>query len=298
MCKPLAGVAPGLPGAAIRFGANVETISFGGKQMLTLETKLKELGLQAGEIFKDRFVFYRSFADQLERLSDKPEIVVALVRATYRYGLDMQEPDFGGDVVLEALFAPIKAQLDANWVRTLNGTNGKEYGIKGGRPTGDKNPTKTPPEPQENPTEPPNIKGNIKGKGKGKDNGNIEGMGEENQKQALSPPAYPYAPQTAFGSPQASPGLPIDFFSFDDELSKLEKEYKEQGFPTFREVYDYIVKLKPPQGKKLNPSRLKSLWVRITEKGWCYPDKRSRIYPESWQTKFKKESATFYDFDH
>ena len=183
MCKHLAGAAPGLPGAAIRFGANVETISFGGKQMLTLETKLKELGLQAGEIFKDRFVFYRSFADQLERLSDKPEIVVALVRATYRYGLDMQEPDFGGDVVLEALFAPIKAQLDANWVRTLNGTNGKEYGIKGGRPTGDKNPTKTPPEPQENPTEPPNIKGKIKGKGKG----NVNGKENPNPSSCLFP---------------------------------------------------------------------------------------------------------------
>lgn len=294
MCKPLAGVAPGLPGAAIRFGANVELISFGENQMLTLETKLKELGLQAGDVFRDSFVFYRSFAESIDRLADEyPEIVIALVRAICHYGLDMQEPDFSGNRLLESLFAPIKPQLDANWVRILNGTKGAPYGIKGGRPTGDKNPTKTPPKPQENPTQPPNVNVNENVN----DNGNIEGMGEENQKQALSPPAYPYAPQTAFGPPQASPGLPIGFFSFDDELSKLEKEYKEQGFPTFREVYDYIVKLKPPQGKKLNPSRLKSLWVRITEKGWCYPDKRSRIYPESWQTKFKKESATFYDFD-
>ena len=105
--------------------------------MLKLDAKLAELGLQPGSVFKDSFIFYRSFADTLRNLPDKYKI--ALLDALMDFGLDMREPDFSGDALLTAIWTAISPQLEANWVRTLDGKQGGLLGIKGGAPKGNKN---------------------------------------------------------------------------------------------------------------------------------------------------------------
>ncbi len=84
---------------------------------------------------KESFVFYRSFADSINFLPTNLQL--PLYKAITAYALDLEEPDFGNyedRFVLEALWAGIKPQLDANYQRYLNG-------CKGGCPPGTKKPS-------------------------------------------------------------------------------------------------------------------------------------------------------------
>lgn len=79
---------------------------------------------------RDSLVFYRSFWDSIGRCPDGVQL--ALFRAVIAYGLDQMEPDFSGvdhQPFVEAIWAGIRPQLDANIKRWENG-------CKGGCPTG------------------------------------------------------------------------------------------------------------------------------------------------------------------
>lgn len=84
---------------------------------------------------KDSFVFYRSFADSINYLPTNLQL--PLYKAITSYALDLEEPDFEkckDKYVLEALWAGIRPQLDANHQRYLNG-------CKGGCPPGTTKPS-------------------------------------------------------------------------------------------------------------------------------------------------------------
>ena len=98
---------------------------------------------------RNSFVFYRSFNEAMEELSENDQLV--LYRAIVDYGLDSREPSFNSSY-LRMAWKLIKPQLDANWKRYNNGCKGKEFGKRGGAPKGNKNATKTTPkQPQDNP---------------------------------------------------------------------------------------------------------------------------------------------------
>ena len=84
---------------------------------------------------KDSFVFYRSFADSINFLPTNLQL--PLYKAITSYALDLVEPNFGSyedKYVLDALWAGIRPQLDANYQRYLNG-------CKGGCPPGTAKPS-------------------------------------------------------------------------------------------------------------------------------------------------------------
>ena len=93
---------------------------------------------------RESFVFYRSFYYSIERLPD--DVQLALFRAVVRYGLDQGSPDFSGvsqQPFVEAIFAGIRPQLDANYKRFLNGNGGGcPQGIKKPSMIGNQNASK------------------------------------------------------------------------------------------------------------------------------------------------------------
>lgn len=109
---------------------------------------------------RESFVFYRSFYDSIGRLPERAQL--ALFRAVAEYGLDQVVPDFSGipqQPFVEAIFAGIRPQLDANHKRFLNGCKGGEYGKMGGAPKGNDNARKDK-QPQNNPKTTPNVNEN------------------------------------------------------------------------------------------------------------------------------------------
>ncbi len=82
---------------------------------------------------KDSFVFYRSFHDAIQDLSDPDKLLI--YDAITQYALDRIEPDLQG--FPKTIFKLIRPQIDANWRRYENGT-------KGGAPTGNRNALKQP----------------------------------------------------------------------------------------------------------------------------------------------------------
>lgn len=78
---------------------------------------------------RNSFVFYRSFNDAMEELTESDQLV--LYRAIVGYGLDGQEASFDSSY-LRMAWKLIKPQLDANWRRYENG-------CKGGAPVGSRN---------------------------------------------------------------------------------------------------------------------------------------------------------------
>ena len=121
---------------------------------------------------RESFVFYRSFNESIKGLPDGVQL--ALFRAVVAYGLDQVIPDFTGvtqQPFVEAIFAGIRPQMDANYKRFLNGYKGKEYGRLGGAPKGNTNAKK---QPQDNPKTTPNVNDNVNGNV----NGNVKGAGE------------------------------------------------------------------------------------------------------------------------
>ena len=216
--------------------------------MLKLNEKLSELGLQPGQIYKDSFPFYRSFADALRDLPANYKI--ALLDALMDYGLEMKEPDFGGDAVLSALWVQMAAQLDAVWVRTLNGYKGKDYGVQGGAPAGNQNASKertTPKQPQNNPKTTPNININVNAN----ENVNVNANEKENEKEKVN------VANAETATPPTAEAVSLYFSSIgltDAEASKFYSQYESRGWTdkdgrkvvNWKAIADYWAKMKRP----------------------------------------------------
>lgn len=100
-------------------------------------------------IERGSFIFYRSFKESLEDLSDSDKLIMYVAIA--EYALDRIEPQLTG--FPSALFKLIKPQLEANWRKFENGCKGANHGNKGGAPKGNKNASKeqtTPKQPLNN----------------------------------------------------------------------------------------------------------------------------------------------------
>lgn len=96
---------------------------------------------------RDSVVFYRSFWEAIQNLSDEDKL--KSINAIIEYGLNGKEPETNG--VAAAIFLMAKPQIDANNKRYQNGS-------KGGRPV-----TKTEPNNNQNITKPePKEKENVK----------------------------------------------------------------------------------------------------------------------------------------
>ena len=80
---------------------------------------------------RSSFCFYRSFYDAIKALPKKYQ--AQALDAVLAYGLDGVEPT-DADGVIQAIFALIRPQIDANNKRYTNGKKGAEHGAKGGRP--------------------------------------------------------------------------------------------------------------------------------------------------------------------
>ena len=77
---------------------------------------------------RDTFIFYRSFKESMDDLSDADKLI--MYEAISDYSLDLKEPELTG--FPKALFKLIRPILDANIQRWRNG-------CKGGAPKGNKN---------------------------------------------------------------------------------------------------------------------------------------------------------------
>lgn len=86
-------------------------------------------------MIRESFCFYRSFYDAIKALPKKYQ--AQALDAVLAYGLDGIEPT-DSDGVIQAIFALIRPQIDANNKRYINGKKGAEHGNKGGRPKNEK----------------------------------------------------------------------------------------------------------------------------------------------------------------
>ena len=69
---------------------------------------------------RDTFIFYRSFKESMNELSDADKLI--MYEAISDYSLDMKEPELTG--FPKALFSIIRPIIDANWKRYDNGCKG------------------------------------------------------------------------------------------------------------------------------------------------------------------------------
>lgn len=100
-------------------------------------------------MIRDSFCFYRSFYDAIKALPKKYQ--AQAIDAVLAYGLDGIEPT-DADGVIQAIFALIRPQIDANNKRYTNGRKGAEHGSKGGRPKQEQQQTPKPkPQPKQKP---------------------------------------------------------------------------------------------------------------------------------------------------
>lgn len=136
---------------------------------------------------RDSFVFYRSFKDAINELSDSDKLII--YDAIIDYGLNHEEPKLKG--FPKAIFCLIKPQLDANFARWENGCKGKEFGKLGGNPRfakGKPNPyyqgDNPKDNPKDNPTTTPNVNVNVTKKSKPKEILSFEER-QENFKESL-----------------------------------------------------------------------------------------------------------------
>ena len=107
---------------------------------------------------RESFVFYRSFAEQLQKLPDAQFCRVMKHIFDYAFNGVIGEMETIDGII----FGLIKPQLDANNQRYQNGCKGAEFGKLGGRPRKpQENPNETPRKPQENPNETRNDNDNV-----------------------------------------------------------------------------------------------------------------------------------------
>ena len=112
---------------------------------------------------RDGFIFYKSFRECIDGLSD--DIQLKFYRALTDYALYGKEDV--EDIFVKSLMMLIKPQIDANNKRYEGGKKGAEHGKKGGRPPKEEtnpketqkisliNPKEIPNKPLDNPTETP-----------------------------------------------------------------------------------------------------------------------------------------------
>jgi hypothetical protein len=105
---------------------------------------------------RDSFVFYRSFFEALNGLSDIEKGQCFSVIADYALNSIIPEDM---NAVVRVFFTMARPQIDANIQRHENGCKGGKFGNLGGRPR--KNPEETPKKPQENPNTTPNVNDNV-----------------------------------------------------------------------------------------------------------------------------------------
>lgn len=132
---------------------------------------------------RESFVFYRSFYESISRCPD--DVQQILLRAVINYGLNQVVPDFSGvpfQPFVEAIFAGIRPQLDANHKRFLNGCKGGEFGRLGGAPKGNTNARKDK-QPLNNPKTTPNVNENDNVNGKM----SLRGQRKHNDKPLVFP---------------------------------------------------------------------------------------------------------------
>ena len=102
---------------------------------------------------RDGFIFYKSFRECIDSLSD--DIQLKFYRALTDYALYGKEDV--EDIFVKSLMMLIKPQIDANNKRYEGGKKGAEHGKKGGRPPKEEtNPTETPKKSLINPSITPN----------------------------------------------------------------------------------------------------------------------------------------------
>ncbi|MBR7186895.1 MAG: hypothetical protein IKD43_05375 [Clostridia bacterium] len=89
---------------------------------------------------RESFIFYASFYEAIKELADNSQL--AVLRALIAYAVCGEEPQLSG--AERAVFLLMKPQIDANNRRYENGKRGGKFGILGGRPKKEENPTKTP----------------------------------------------------------------------------------------------------------------------------------------------------------
>lgn len=147
---------------------------------------------------KTSFVFYDSFFETLRTLDEEdPASANALYRAIALYGLYRVEPE-GLTTIQKAIFAGMRAQLEANWIKYENGRKGAGFGKLGGRPAmTDKAPAETPEKPQQPPRETPNVNENVN------ENVNV------NEKEKGDGKAQPAIGKQPPGSSKPAPAAPL-----------------------------------------------------------------------------------------
>ena len=123
---------------------------------------------------RESFVFYRSFYESIGKLPDEVQLV--LYRAVVDYGLNQVAPDFNGiaspaQPFIEAIFAGIRPQLDANHKRFLNGCKGGAPKVSRNNPNGRRGKRTN----QELTKNKPNVNDNVNDN----DNGNVKVADQE-----------------------------------------------------------------------------------------------------------------------
>ena len=103
---------------------------------------------------RDSFIFYKSFRDALQEVSEDVRLQIYDAIVDYSLGI-CEEIQFRG--VAKIAWLLIKPQLDANLKRYINGCKGAKYGKLGGAPKGNQNARKNKTkkdekQPQNNPT--------------------------------------------------------------------------------------------------------------------------------------------------
>lgn len=150
---------------------------------------------------RDGFIFYASFYDAINDLSDADQLTA--YRAVCEYALTGNEPELSG--VASAIFKLIKPQIDANNRR-------RENGKRGGRPKSKTEPESIPEETEEKPKENQNI---TEAERKEKEKGKVKDKVKEKVKEKES--SKRFAPPTiddvkAYASEKGYVGFQADRF--------------------------------------------------------------------------------------
>ena len=137
---------------------------------------------------RDSFVFYSSFAQAANTLGDKARL--KLYDSVVKLGLCCAESEtelnqlcteietsLAQNRNVLAQFLLIKPQIISNFKKFINGTKGKEYGVLGGAPKGNKNASKN------NPKTTPNDNVNVNVN----DNDNVNVIIKQKKKTLVSP---------------------------------------------------------------------------------------------------------------
>jgi hypothetical protein len=187
---------------------------------------------------RDSFVFYRSFYEAMEDLSDAEQLTI--YKAIVIYALEGVEPNITG--YPKAIFKLIRPIIEANNKRWKNGKKGAEHGVKGGRPKKGK---ETPKQPQENPTRTPN---------KDKDVDKDVNVDEERSKEET---------QKRFAPP--SKNDVVNFFISKKNISSADADYLAERFIDF---YD-------SKGWMVGQNKMKN-WESSATRALSWEDKREK----------------------